>query len=375
MKTSILGRIVRVADNLFRDPKTDAYYGVKKIAGKRKVKALKMGEGRAAPPVIDRKTAVGKLKAWLLDLDAAGQSAVDLKLEALLQSFLATRKGKAKKTVGTENGFANILRKGFTPGMSIPVRKIKTSQLIVWLGDEEARREWKAETYNRARFFLRQLFDIAVADGVVTEAMNPFKPKLIPRRKSEKTIRRIPTLEQFEKIVANVRSQISNPGHEESADFLAFLGLAGIGQAEAASIGRFNVVNGKINVIRQKTRRSFSFPVYEWLAPLVKKLMVKPYGKGGKFFSVIDCGNALTRACARLNFPAFTQRNLRAMNVKRLYDAGVPVKRIALWQGHNDGGKLIQQIYTEVFCDNDAAAEAADLALVTTGKVIKFKAA
>jgi len=42
----------------------------------------------------------------------------------------------------------------------------------------------------------------------------------------------------------------------------------------------------------------------------------------------------------------------------------VPVKRIALWQRHRDGGRLIQEVYTEVFCDTDKAAEQADLAKV-----------
>jgi hypothetical protein len=50
------------------------------------------------------------------------------------------------------------------------------------------------------------------------------------------------------------------------------------------------------------------------------------------------------------------------MLIRRLHDAGINHKRIAEWQGHQDGGKLILQIYTEVFADSDAASEQADLA-------------
>ncbi len=40
------------------------------------------------------------------------------------------------------------------------------------------------------------------------------------------------------------------------------------------------------------------------------------------------------------------------------------VKLIAKWQGHNDGGRLILNTYTEVFGDNDADYVSAELAKV-----------
>jgi hypothetical protein len=77
-----------------------------------------------------------------------------------------------------------------------------------------------------------------------------------------------------------------------------------------------------------------------------------------------EAGKKLRHACRRLKLKRFKQRELLAMLIKRLYDAGVPVKRNALCQGHRDGGRLIQEVYTEVFCDTDKAAEEADLAKV-----------
>jgi integrase len=355
----------RVATNLRRDPITLNYYGFKKIGGKRYRHSL---------GTTDRITANGKLAAWIRDLHAADPNAADLKLEALLQNFLTARAGKAPKTRATESGFASILRKTFPLGTSVAVRKIKMSDLLKWLSNEAAARAWRARTFNRARLFLRQLFDLAIADGVLAEALNPFKSKLVRPRRPEKVIRNIPTLEQFEAIIQNVRAQRDNPDHEESANFLSFLGLAGIGQAEAADLRWRDVNADKVTFIRRKTGREFQVPIYEWLAPLIQKLRNARQSVGDecKVFQIVDAKHALSNACKRLNLPHFTQRNLRAMLIKRLYDAGVPVKRIALWQGHNDGGKLIQEIYTEVFCDTDAAAEAADLALVTNSKVIRL---
>ncbi|HEY4271535.1 MAG TPA: hypothetical protein VGM65_05995 [Candidatus Udaeobacter sp.] len=54
--------------------------------------------------------------------------------------------------------------------------------------------------------------------------------------KREKPIRLTPTFEQFKAIIADVRSQVFNADAQDSADFLEFLGLAGLGQAEAGSL-------------------------------------------------------------------------------------------------------------------------------------------
>jgi integrase len=68
--------------------------------------------------------------------------------------------------------------------------------------------------------------------------------------------------------------------------------------------------------------------------------------KDDRVFIVDNARKALTNACERLKMPAFTQRNLR--QIFTAYRAGVDVKTLAKWQGHQDGGKLIMGTYTEV---------------------------
>jgi hypothetical protein len=46
----------------------------------------------------------------------------------------------------------------------------------------------------------------------------------------------------------------------------------------------------------------------------------------------------------------------------RLWKSGVDKKLIAKWQGHQDGGQLILDTYTEVFGSDDEAYEAQQLA-------------
>jgi integrase len=110
---------------------------------------------------------------------------------------------------------------------------------------------------------------MAVRDKIVTE--NPASH--LTYRKRKKPIRPTPTVEQFRQIVASVREQKFN-GHdaEASGDLLEFLGLAGLGQAEAAAIKRSDVDldAGRIIIYRHKTDQGFVIPIYPQVRPLIE---------------------------------------------------------------------------------------------------------
>ncbi|HEX8294803.1 MAG TPA: tyrosine-type recombinase/integrase [Chthoniobacteraceae bacterium] len=222
---------------------------------------------------------------------------------------------------------------------------------------------------------------------------NPFDPKIIRKAKKEPIIRLIPSPEEFEKIIAEIRSpswKLEKGKHggqrpltqDDSADFAEFLGRAGIGQAEAVGLN-WEDIDEKRDVIhyrRKKTGRDFNTPIFPWLKPLLKRLR-KDAGPNprGPVFKVKNVKKALRGATERLGLPHFTQRNLRAMRIKRLWEQGVDVKVIAAWQGHSDGGKLIMGTYTEVFGSNAesyeraqlAKAGAAEAAVARTGRLKK----
>jgi integrase len=167
--------------------------------------------------------------------------------------------------------------------------------------------------------------------------------------KREKPIRLTPTFEQFKAIIADVRLQVFNADAQDSADFLEFLGLAGLGQAEANSLTRTDVdlEAGRIITFRHKTSVGFAIPIFPQLRLLLER---RCEGKADqeKIFDIADAKHALTNACKRLGFPAFNQRSLRRMFITRAIERGVDVKVIAQWQGHRDGGKLILDTYSHV---------------------------
>ena len=178
---------------------------------------------------------------------------------------------------------------------------------------------------------------------------------LLPLAKKERVVRLIPTEDEFRAMVATIRNPVQEPQLGRQVANC---------QAEASAL-RWSDIDEKRNEIlytRQKTRNPFKTPIYGWLKPLILRL--KASGKEGgdtKVFAIREVKHAMATACRTLGYPHFTHRSLRAMRIKRLWEAGVDVKVIAEWQGHSDGGKLILDTYTEVFGSNDSGYRQAQL--------------
>jgi integrase len=250
--------------------------------------------------------------------------------------------------------------------------------LNTWLAKHEP--HLKNSSYNAYTGFLNKLFELAVGDKMIAKSENPYdgirKPWKSPRKTAKKRL--VPTDEQFEKIVASIRSETQNFFAKESANFVEFMGRAGLGQAEASSLTwgdvdwtgtvRPDYPNGSLAVRRKKTGESFEVPLYQKLKPFLQSLYESAHKDGKapspetKLFTILDARKALTNACKRLGFPAFTQRSIRAYLIRTLWRAKVDVKLIAKWQGHRDGGKLILATYTEVFGADDSEYISAELA-------------
>ena len=225
----------------------------------------------------------------------------------------------------------------------MPVRVVKTSDLKAWLSKH---RIGSASTYNQAVTVLRDALQLAVEDRVIADS----PAANIKYHKPDAPLRSTPTFEEFNSIVADIRSQKFNGhGAEASADFIEFMGLAGLGQAEARALKRRDVdlKKGTITTFRHKTSTGFQIPVYPQLQPLVERLC-----EGKKhdehLLSIANAKKALEGACDRLGLPRYTQRSLRRMFITRAIENGVDVKVIAQWQGHKDGGALILKTYSHV---------------------------
>jgi len=330
---------------LYRHKVSGRYYGIKKYRGKRKEHSLE---------TTDRKLAERKLKKWIADLDTVDATAEKITLGGLLDKFQTVRQGFSKSTRDTERSIINKLKRTWPAGLDLRVSEIKPSMLDEWMAQQEG--GLKNSSYNRFTQFLKLLFELAVADNMIAES--PVARMKRTWKRPQQPVRNIPTQEQFEVIVKNIRSQEFNRVAEQSADFIEFMGLAGLGQAEvsALTLGDIDWKMNRIQVRRRKTGELFFVPIYPHLKPLLEKICKKfpqPTSRSQKLFEIKDAHKALTNACQRLGFLHFGQRNIRQFLIRRLWQSGVDYKLIAKWQGHRDGGKLILDTYTEVFSAAD----------------------
>jgi integrase len=283
-----------------------------------------------------------KLRDFKNDLERTDASKGNTSLGKVLDDYAATLTG-ADSTLEKKGATIEKLRSTWFGIDSLPLRSVKPSHVTTWLAKHYG--EDSASYYNAAMTVLRDALDMAVADKIILES----PAKGLTYRKRKQPIRLTPTFEQFQAIVADIRAQRFNREAEQSGDFVEFLGLAGLGQAEAAAIKRRDVdlASGRIIIYRHKTDTGFAIPIYPQLRPLVEKLS-EGKAHDDRLFAINESRKALANACKRLGFPSFTHRSLRRMFITRAIERGVDVKVIAEWQGHRDGGKLILQTYSHV---------------------------
>jgi integrase len=283
-----------------------------------------------------------KLRDFKNDLHRTDATKGNTSFGKVLDHYAATLTG-SKSTLEKKRATIEKLKAKWFGIDSLPLRTVKPSQVTAWLAKHYG--EQSASYYNSALTVIRDALHMAVSDRIILES----PAKSLTYRKRKRPIRLTPTFEQFQAIVANIRAQQFNREAEQSGDFVEFLGLAGLGQAEAAAIKRSDVDlnSGRIIVYRHKTDTGFAIPIYPQLRALVEKLC---NGKkhNERLFSINESRKALANACKRLDLPQFTHRSLRRMFITRAIERGVDVKVIAEWQGHGDGGKLILQTYSHV---------------------------
>ena len=320
---------------LYRYNPSGQYFARVRFKGKLYRKKLKAG---------DLALAKRKLREFKNDLERTDASKGNKSFAKVLQDYAETLQG-AESTLANKLAVIANLKETWFGVDSLPLRTIEHSQVSTWLNKHYG--NWSAAYYNLALSVIRSVFDLAIADDIISPDKNPAKG--LKYRKRAKPIRPTPTFEQFKQIVADIRAQRFNADAEQSGDFVEFLGLAGLGQAEATSIKRSDVdlQAGRIIVYRHKTDVGFAISIYPQLRPLIEKLC-EGKAHNTRLFSINEARKALANSCKRLGFPSFTHRSLRRMFITRAIEKGVDVKVIAEWQGHRDGGKLILQTYSHV---------------------------
>jgi integrase len=272
-------------------------------------------------------------------------SSVKISLADWCERYRRTFQDQKPNTVADKNRVVDRIIADWPTGRNTPIDKILPSDCNLWLSQYD----FGIPTRNGYIWMLKDLFKMAVRDRLLPAS--PAEHLKTQKRKSP--LRLTPTFEQFEQIVASVRSHpraiYNGHGADDSADFLEAQGLLGLGQAELSSMTRQDVdlERNQISVERRKTGKRFVIPIYPQARALIEKAC-RNKRHNQKIFAIGNAKKALKAACERLDFPLFSQRSFRRMFVTRAIEKGVDVKVIAEWQGYQDGGKLIADTYSHV---------------------------
>jgi integrase len=322
----------RVGECLYRYSSNGVYYARFKTHGKELLRSL-----RTTDPAIARRN-LAQRKAEQGGID---RSRGKCTLAELADQYLRTAKHQKAATIERKTLIARRIKTDWPTGPLAQVAQIKPSHVRDWL----ARYASTAASHNLHLAAIKEILERALDDGLI--AFNP-AAKLKPI-KLERPIRRTPSFDEFKAIVASIREQQYSDTADESADFVEFLGLAGLGNAEAAALtwGDIDWKRNTITTFRHKTKAGFSIPIYPQLRPLLIRRRAANSGSS-HVFSIKDAKKAIAAACTRLKLPAYSHRSFRRMFITRAIERGVDVKVIAEWQGHRDGGKLILGTYSHV---------------------------
>ena len=328
----------KVGECLYRNPSSGKYYALVKVRGKQIKSSLKTD----SLPEARR-----KLKDFKRDLERIDPEAGRITMEELCDRYLLTIGHQAPKTIRRKSDIVERVKKRWK---GAGAQKVKKSEVLAWLSSFD----FGEVSYNLHLETIRAMFRLAVDDRIL--ANSPVDG--IKQKKRSRPIRQTPSLEDFRAIVASIRGQQLSDTREESADFIEFLGLAGLGQAEATALrwSDVNLTRGHLITFRQKTRTGFSVPIFPQLRPLLERRLAAAIAANdgslpdpaAKIFMVADAKKALSSACKRLGFPSYSSRAFRRMFITTAIERGVDVKVLSRWQGHADGGKLILDTYSHV---------------------------
>ena len=323
----------KVGECLYRYSSNGVYYARFESGGKEMRRSLR---------TTDRASAQRAL-AWLKE----EQKQVDpsqgkLTVAELCDRYCQTIQHQKPKTVERKALIIRRVKSHWPTGRLTQVAKVKPSHVDFWI----SRYHFGPHSRNLHMECIKQIFGMAVRDGIISRS-----PAAHLRRvKPPKPIRATPSFEEFKAIVESIRSQKFN-GHDaqESADFVEFLGLAGLGKAEAAALKQSDIdwKQEKIITFRHKTKSGFAIPIYPQLKPLLLRRR-RDDAPNERVFAINNAKKAIANACRRLNLPQYSHISFRRMFITRAIERGVDVKVIAEWQGHKDGGKLILDTYSHV---------------------------
>lgn len=249
------------------------------------------------------------------------------------------------------------LRRTWRAVFDMELRRVTTEACKTWLKNFEnggshyraplakglTRKGNSPTTVNAAIAFLRHVFAIGIKAGILYQ--NP--ASVLPKKKPNRKLLRLPNKSQFAEIVSIIRS---TPGWgRKVGDFVEGLAYSGarVGELRRLTWGHIDFEKGMIAIPGEKTEAA---PRVVPMTGKFRELMLRMKGNQKlqhdvTIFEVREASESLAGACRKIGVPHMTHHDLRHLFATTCIESGVDVPTVSRWLGHSDGGALAMRTY------------------------------
>jgi integrase len=198
--------------------------------------------------------------------------------------------------------------------------------------------------YNGALALLRRTYARAIENNTVLRNL----PEDLDRLQPLDQKRDLPTIEDFQRIVADILKQRKTHS-KAAAAAVRFLASTGMRISEAQAVRWGDITESAIVIRTAKNDEFRRIPLTTSARAVLDELRpVRPSGPADPVMPLKSPRIALEGACERLGLSHLRIHDLRHIFATRCIEAGVDIPTIAHWLGHKDGGVLAAKTYGHI---------------------------
>jgi integrase len=239
-------------------------------------------------------------------------------------------KPSTKQTIAS---YLTAAFKAWPEAESRDVTSITALEAIEWF----SKLKYSASRFNGSLQHTRRLFKLAVTLGFRADnpmsLVNAFPVRIKPPK--------LPSHEQFRKIIAYLEA---SPESRRAVRLVKFLAYSGLRIGEALKLTTADITPYGIRVSDAKNGEDAFVPILPEMAELIKTLPTD----GRPLFRLKNPRKALANACRSAGTAPLTNHQLRHLFATRCIECGVDIKTVAEWLRHKDGGALALKRYSHV---------------------------
>src|SRR5665213_1875000 len=333
------GDWLHAGENLRRLKTSGVYYVHARRGGK---------QFRRSLHTTDPKTARRKKDDFMRELDRlASAEAAQITFEELAARWLETERHTLKESSAHRR---SVCVKAIAPAfLGLQIRNITARHCESWAVTRS--KEIAAATFAKELETMRGAFGYATEQGLIIRDPSA----KIKRPKIRNKPPAVPTREQFQNLVASIRSEPQGKG-DEGALLVELLAYSGMRLNEALSLrwrdvnfsgGVFTVTGG---VRGTKNAEQRTVPMSHEINALLLRLK-RERGKAEPDALIVRTATArqcIQTACRNLGFPNFTHHSLRHYFGSCAIELKIDPTAASGWMGHKDGGGLLLKRYAHL---------------------------